>query len=191
MKKDFLRLFVAVEAGDSNLARIADATTKMRGLAPDAKWVRQEGQHVTLVFLGDVEEEKLGEVIEHARDVAGKHAPMDLSFAGGGCFGGRKPRVLWVGVRGDVEALARLQKDLTAALAGYGQDKDEHAFHPHLTLARAREARGDQRLASCADALASEDFGRVTLGEVVIFRSELSPSGARYTAMARLPLGAR
>jgi RNA 2',3'-cyclic 3'-phosphodiesterase len=185
-----MRLFVAVDPGKACLERIARATERLHAIAPDAKWVRDEGRHVTLVFLGDVEDERLAEVVEAARGVVEKNAPIALRFEGGGYFGGRKPRVLWVGVQGDVEALGRLHADLVASLAAFSADKDDHAFHPHLTLARAREARGDPRLGACAAALAGEVFGEITLGEVVVYRSELAPAGAKYTAMARLSLSA-
>jgi len=183
-----MRLFLAVDPGKECLAALAKVTKDLRASAPDAKWVREEGRHVTLVFLGDVDDEKLDEVARIAGEVVRKYEPIALRIEGGGCFGGRKPRVLWVGVRGDVVALCKMQRELADALVEMRQDKDEHGYTPHLTLARAREARGDPRLCTCADALASEVFGEIEVRDVVLYKSELSPAGARYTPMARLPL---
>jgi 2'-5' RNA ligase len=112
---------------------------------------------------------------------------MSLRFEGAGCFGGRKPRVLWVGVGGEVAALCAAQKELATALADIGQGPEDRAYSPHLTLARAGDARGEPGFVEIAKELGGESFGDIVLGEIVVYRSELSPKGAKYTAVARLP----
>lgn len=184
-----MRLFVAVDPGSDCLEQIEKAASSLRKKAPSAKWVRAEGMHLTLVFLGEVPDETLDAVIEAARGAARVFAPMRLRFEGGGCFGGRKPRVLWVGVHGELNSLVSLQKSLSSALVPVGYTPEERAFSAHLTLARARDARGDAAFSDCAAALSSQTFGETNVTEIVVYRSELGPAGARYTAMARLPLG--
>jgi 2'-5' RNA ligase len=180
-----MRLFIAFDPGEEILGRIEEARARVRGRAARAKWVRAEGMHVTLVFLGEVPD--AGEVVERARAVASRHAPMTLRFEGAGCFGGRKARVLWVGVGGEVEALCAVQKELSTALADLGQGPEDRAYSPHLTLARAGEARGEPGFAEIAKELGGELFGEIVLREIVVYRSELSREGAKYTAVARLP----
>ncbi|UQA54723.1 RNA 2',3'-cyclic phosphodiesterase [Polyangium aurulentum] len=180
-----MRLFVAFDPGEEVLGRIEEARARVRGKAARAKWVRVEGMHVTLVFLGEVPD--AGDVVERARAVASQHAPMTLRFEGAGCFGGRKARVLWVGVGGEVAALCAVQKELSTALADLGQGPEDRAYSPHLTLARAGESRGEPGFAEIAKELGGELFGEIVLREIVVYRSELSREGAKYTAVARLP----
>lgn len=183
------RLFVAVDPSEDNNTRIAEAVGRARTHAPRARWVRTEGCHVTLVFLGSVAEELVPAVVAKVEAVAVRHAPFSLRFEGAGCFGGRKPRVLWVGVAGDVPALGLVQRSFSEALTEVGYVPEERLFSPHLTLARAGGFGGDTGLFSAARSLAGESFGEVNVREIILYESVLSPAGAKYEAVARLPLG--
>ncbi|MDC3954103.1 RNA 2',3'-cyclic phosphodiesterase [Polyangium jinanense] len=183
------RLFLAVDPGDECHTRIAEAVSRARVHAPRARWVRTEGIHVTLVFLGAVEESLVPAVVAKVEGVAVRHAPLTLRFEGAGCFGGRKPRVLWIGVEGDVPALGLVHKELSEALTEVGYVPEERLFSPHLTLARAGFGGTDAGLWAAARALAGESFGEVNVRELVLYESVLSAAGARYEAVARLPLG--
>jgi 2'-5' RNA ligase len=184
-----LRLFVAVDPAPEVRDRLRDAIGRSRPRAPSAKWVDAASLHVTLAFLGDVEEARVAEHSAAIAAVASRHAPIDLSFRGAGAFGGRKPRVLWVGVEGAVEALAAAQRDLSTALVPLGYAPENRPFSAHLTLARARDPRGDAALAACAEALAGEDFGATRVASILLYRSELSSKGAKYTLLSEAPLG--
>lgn len=186
-----LRLFVAVDPAPEVRDRLRDAIARMRPSAPSAKWVDAGSLHVTLAFLGDVEEARVAEHSAAIAAVASRHAPIDLSFRGAGGFGGKKPRVLWVGVEGGVASLAEAQRDLSAALVPLGFTSENRPFTAHLTLARARDPRGDAGLAACAEALAGEDFGATRVTEILLYRSDLSSKGAKYTALSSAPLSAR
>ncbi|MDI1477892.1 RNA 2',3'-cyclic phosphodiesterase [Polyangium sp. y55x31] len=183
------RLFLAVDPGEECHARIAEAVGRARAHAPRARWVRTEGIHLTLVFLGAVAESLVPAVVAKAEGVAVRHAPLTLRFEGAGCFGGRKPRVLWIGVEGDVPALGLVQKELSEALTEVGYVPEERVFSPHLTLARAGFGGVDAGLWAAARLLAGESFGEVNVRELVLYESELSAAGAHYEAVARLPLG--
>jgi 2'-5' RNA ligase len=183
------RLFVAIDPAPPVREAIARALGRLRALAPRARWVDAGSLHVTLAFLGDVDEERVPAFAEATRAAARRHPPVELRFAGGGVFGGRRPRVLWGGVTGDLEALARAQRDLVEALAPLGYAGDEHAFSPHLTLARARDPRGDPAFEACVEALEAEDFGLSRVEALVLYRSGLGPTGPRYTPIATGPLG--
>lgn len=184
------RLFIAVDPGKDVLANVERVMTRLRSKSPGSKWVKPEGMHVTLVFLGDVPDEQVDAVAKAAGEVAKKHSPLGLKFEGGDSFGSpKKPRVLWVGVTGDVDRLIAIQKDLADALKPLGYEGEDRPFSPHLTLARAGEQRGDAPLADCAAVLAKETFGETAIGALVIYRSDLSPKGATYTALHELGLG--
>jgi 2'-5' RNA ligase len=184
-----LRLFVAVDVGEQVQGRVAHMVEKLRRKAPDAKWVRPEGMHLTLAFLGSTEDALVPPIVTALETAAGQHGSIVLSVEGGGVFGSpNRPRVLWAGISGDIERLRGLQKDIERALVPFGLTPEDRPYSPHLTLARARESRGDSALSACAQALAGQSFGQAEIGEIVLYRSDLSPSGARYTVLCRAPL---
>ncbi len=183
------RLFVAVDPAPAVVERVGAAIAAARGLAPSAKWAAPGSFHVTLAFLGDTPVERVPDLTAAIAAAALRHPPVDLCVAGAGTFGGRRPRVLWAGVTGDVAALAALAGDVEAALAPFGYTPEHRPFTAHLTLARARDPRGDPAFVQCAAALAGEDFGATRVEQVILYRSDLSPKGAAYTPLAALPLG--
>ena len=185
-----MRVFVAVEPGAEQLQKIEDILRKLMPKAPSAKWVDPAGLHLTLAFLGDISEERLPLVIAAAESAAALHRPLALRISKGGVFGaGRRSRVLWLGVSGQVEELGAVRRDLEQALAmSTGYAPEEGRFEPHLTLARSRDPRGDPALDACAQMVGDTDFGEVQISEIVVFRSELTTKGARYMPMARARL---
>lgn len=185
-----MRLFVAVSPGRDICERIERAMEELRRLSPKSKWVRGGDCHITLSFLGQVDDAKVPAVSEAIVGAVARHAPLSLHFGGGGSFGKpRRPRVLWASVTGDTGALEAVQGDVEAALEPLGFPREDRPFKAHVTLARAREAGGDQGLAACAEDLAARDFGEARIEEVILFRSDLSPAGPRYTPVVRAPLG--
>jgi 2'-5' RNA ligase len=185
-----VRLFLAVSPGTDICERLGQAIEEVRGSSPRSKWVRASDCHITLAFLGQVDDAKVPAVVAAVLEAAARHAPLSLRFGGGGSFGrGRRPRVLWASVAGDVEALAAVQGSVAEALVPLGFPQEDRPFKAHVTLARAREAGGDAGLAACAEALGGRDFGEARVAEVILFRSDLSPAGPRYTAVVRAPLG--
>ncbi|AUX24280.1 hypothetical protein SOCEGT47_048170 [Sorangium cellulosum] len=184
-----MRVFVAVDPGAELLARVGELLREISPLAPSAKWVEPAGLHITLAFMGEIGEERLPLVIA-AASVAGFHRPLTLRIEKGGAFGARRrPRVLWLGVGGAVSALSAIHRDLEQALSlSTGYVPEDRPFAPHLTLARSRDPRGDPALEACAQRIEGVDFGETQVRELVVYQSELTPKGARYTALARVPL---
>jgi len=185
-----VRVFVAVEPGAELLQKFGDLLGRLSPKAPSAKWVDPEGLHITLAFLGDIAEERVPLVIAAAESAAALHRPLTLQIAKGGTFGaGRRPRVLWLGVGGEVDELSGVRRDLEQALAmSTGYVPEEGRFEPHLTIARSRDPRGDPALETCVQAIGDTDFGELHVDQIVVVRSDLTPKGARYTVMARAPL---
>lgn len=180
-----MRLFIAVDPGKEVLERIERALPRLRQKSPGSKWVHPKDLHITLVFLGETEDEKVPELCDILKRTAARHTPITLSFKGGGAFGSaHRPTVLWAGLAGDLDALHTLQKSLIEALVPFGHKPETRPFKAHLTLARARDAGGDHGLAACAAPLGQSDFGRARIGEIVLFRSDLEPTGPRYTPIA-------
>jgi 2'-5' RNA ligase len=190
-----LRLFVAVDPDLAVRDAIARGLPELVALAPKARWVPPTSLHVTLVFLGSVDEERVPPLTTVLASATQANGALDLTFGGGGMFGRRSPRTLWAGVAGDVERLGALQGDVTAGLQGAGfaggeanLDRAGATFVPHLTLARSRAQTGEPAFPACVARLAEMSFGVSRIENVVLYQSEPGGNEPRYRALAKLPL---
>jgi 2'-5' RNA ligase len=194
-----MRLFVALDINDVIRGRIARFLDGVRGFAPDARWARPESLHVTLKFIGEKPEEEVEKI---KRALATIEAPMfEMTFRGHGFLpGARAPRVFWVGIEGEPK-LTSLAATVDENLAQLDIPKEEHAFNPHLTLARGaggsasprgrkgeNPKRGFQLMQEKLAALPSPQFGTMTAREFFLYRSQLSPGGSKYTQLAGFAL---
>lgn len=178
-----LRLFVAVGVPDEVRARLDAALEPLRARHPWLRWTDPSGWHLTMAFLGWVDEGRAGAVAE-AVDVAARESrSFELALDGSlGSFGGR---VLWAGIS-ESAPLRTLADGVRAELEARGFEMESRPFHAHLTVARApRDRRMPQALA--ADWQGPQDAWQVT--EALVMRSHLGRGGARYEAWSRLPLG--
>ncbi len=192
-----MRLFVALDIDAEIRERIASFLEEVRGLAPDVRWARPEALHITLKFIGEMQEARLDEV--HAALGQIRSEATAIRFRGTGFFPTAKSaRVYWAGVEADGR-LAALAGALESALEPLGVEREQRAFSPHLTLARTgsgRPSRGreDRRnptfrqLQEKLTAMPPADFGTMTPREFFLYQSKLSPKGAEYTKLAAFPL---
>jgi len=170
------------------MAEIERLQDRLRCAGGDVKWTRPASVHLTLKFLGAVEEEMIEPLAQSAGQATAAHSPLTLKIDETGVFPGRKKaRVVWLGLAGDVDGLAALAGDIETVAQGFGFKPEKRSFRPHLTLGRFRSGRGRSELLSELDRL---DLRRVEFiaREVVLFKSDLKPTGAVYTALQRLPL---
>jgi RNA 2',3'-cyclic 3'-phosphodiesterase len=185
-----MRLFIAADVPDAvreALAALQARISAALGRSGTLKWVKPEHAHLTLVFLGNVDDARVPAVVETvaaAVDLPG----FEVAFEGVGVFPPRgAPRVLWVGVgRGDRE-LVELQRMLASRIAALGLPLEDRPFHPHLTLARWRESRSsdrDRAIAAAPRGVAA----RAHVDGATLYQSRLSPAGPTYTALARANL---
>ena len=187
------RVFVALTAPEPVRGQVEKAQAELRACVPQARvtWTRREQFHLTLKFLGNVEGERVGGLVEAVRGAAGGFAPLRLRAEGVGCFPDlRSPRVVWLGVRDLEEALPRLQRAIEAASAGFTAQERPERFSGHLTLGRIKSIGRPEAesLARRAKAMAERFFGQWTADRVEIIRSVLSSEGARHTVLATVPL---
>ena len=175
-----VRTFVALELPEAAVQTLAGVIDRLSRLQDRVRWTRPEGMHLTLKFLGDVEAEKVPEVVDAVGKVAGKAAPFSLHTAEIGGFPGEdRARVVWVGVGGDLDALTGLQAGVEAALSPLGFPPERRRFFPHLTLGRAR--RNPVAVPpEPAGSVRSPDF---RVERVTVMKSDLRPGGAVYTAL--------
>lgn len=190
-----IRTFVAIELTPDLERAVRDLQTqlKQRLPFPALRWVQPHGIHLTLKFLGDVPPSRLPAIQDALATVATRHAPFDLVATGLGVFPSlSRPNVLWVGLAGDLPRLHRLRDDVEAAIAPLGYLTESRPFHPHLTLARIKDA-APADLQGVRDLLRqppAADLGALPVTAVYLMRSDLSPQGARYTPLAVYPLPA-
>ena len=180
-----VRCFVAVLLPEAVRQRIDEAATALRAREVPVSWVRAENLHVTLRFLGAVDEATLGRARESLAEAAAEVAPFRLAVGGFGGFpSADTPRVLWVGIAEGGEALIALHARLERALAGRGIPHDARAFHPHVTLGRARAPRGATGLGDLLTG-AGAALGETRVEAVHLMRSDLHPAGSRYGVLAQ------
>lgn len=176
------RLFIALPIADDVIAELARVA---RDGPRDWRWVKPDAMHLTLAFLGEVEEGRVAAAERALRRGAEGAPALELAAAGLGAFPDqRRARVLWAGVAGDLRQLAALQTGIALALGSEGFELDGKPFHPHLTLARARVP---QPLPPSLDR--AQRFGSWRATEVRLYRSHLGPQGPRYEVLAAAALG--
>lgn len=183
-----IRTFVAIDLPGPIQAALAGFVQILRQANAPVSWVKPDRIHLTLKFLGDVPEEQVPALCEALQSVAGGAAPFMLQAAGCGAFPTLKQmRVVWVGVRGDVEALRALQTGVEEALGPLGFQPEGRPFRAHLTVGRVK---GSQRARVLQETLlSSQDFSAEAFDvtELVLYKSVLRPEGAQYTPLCRAP----
>jgi 2'-5' RNA ligase len=177
-----MRLFVALELSPEVHAAVLSVVERLRDADADLRWVRPDGMHLTLKFIGEVAADKL-EPLHEALLRVKSEAPVRLAFRGLGYFPNpRRPRVLWIGVEAS-ENLAPLAAQVEAALEPLGIPAEKRAYVPHLTLGRFRSDRRLPQLQERIAELPSTDFGGFAARAFALFQSKLSPHGAQYARL--------
>ena len=180
------RLFCAVELPEEVRKQLEEHILNLRKAIPDAaaSWSRVENIHLTLKFLGNVALDQIPAISAAATRTVAEFSPFSIGIGNTGVF--PKPsraQVLWIGVTDSSGKLSALQERLENECAAEGFPKEDRAYRPHLTIARIRRPEGARRL---ADAHLQMQFKAVEieLNELIVFRSELSPKGSKYTPIS-------
>ncbi len=179
-----MRIFIALDIPAETRERLQEYMERARSYAPDARWARVEGLHVTLKFVGEVGDELMPRMKSALSAV--KASPFELKFEGVGFFPNPKAaRVFWAGVNGG-QALPDLAAAIDAALGKLGIACEEKAYHPHLTLARA-STHPLRELAPLLNGAAPQ-FGTMTAREFFMYQSQPQRGGSKYTKLERFGL---
>ncbi|MEW6327989.1 MAG: RNA 2',3'-cyclic phosphodiesterase [Thermodesulfobacteriota bacterium] len=184
-----IRSFLAVDLPLALRESMISATMGLRTSAADVKWIRPEGIHLTLKFLGNIEEGQIEPIVNAVSGVITDQKPLALKAEGMGAFPDlRRPRVIWIGMTGDIERLMVIQKGIEQALSALGFPAEDRPFTPHLTLGRVRSYKRTSDLAHKIEGLKDINFNPFTVTELILYKSTLRPEGAIYTPLRRLPL---
>ena len=179
-----LRCFIAISLPRELKAEILGIQDRLKSAGADVSWTRQEGMHLTLKFLGEIEEKGIPK-IERALDMAVDGVTtFVLSVSGMGIFPDlRSPRVVWIGLKEEGNNLIKLHKGVEEELKKIGFPSEERRFTPHITLGRIRSNRNIEKLLKLIDAEKGVDSGGVEVSDLHLIKSELKPSGAVYTEL--------
>lgn len=178
-----IRTFICIELPEELKTKIGDIQAPLKQHSGSVSWVRPQNIHLTLKFLGMVEEQRLPDIVQVVREIAGKYSPFTLIPEGLGVFPhARSPRVFWLGIRDDSGTLAQMQEDLEENLEAVGFAREKRAFKPHLTIGRVRPYRKPKELTSAflAIAFSAEPF---QVDHITVMQSDLKPTGAIYTPL--------
>jgi len=188
-----IRSFLAIGIPEEILGEIGRLQERLkREIRGDIRWVRPEGIHLTLKFFGDIPEGAVSDISPVVEKAAAGHDPPGLSVSGTGVFPDlRRPRVLWLGMTGDVERLLTLQTALERDLQRIGFPREERPFRPHLTLARIRSQQGLTGLGRALEKRGDCEAGRFVAAGLSLFKSDLTPQGAIYTKLREFPFTGR
>jgi len=188
-----MRVFVAISPPHPIQEHLDAIQRKLRTRLHDnaLRWTQPAGVHLTLAFLGNVDDQRIDPLVADLRAACQAAVSMNLALGRLGAFPDLlRPRVIWVGLTGDLATLATLQDNVRRATAPYAERPEDKPFHPHLTLARLRpDTRGLRGLAEALEAISSVPRSSGwTADELHLFRSELRPQGPLYTSLAVIQL---
>lgn len=179
-----LRLFIAVELSSEVRGKLSAAQEKFKTSGARVKWVRPHQIHVTLKFLGNVDETRVGAIIEAVSAALQPCEPFTVTVAGAGTFPpGRRARVVWAGVNKGDDKLIKLQHTVEDACEKLGFKAEKRVFRPHFTLGRIKSGTGLRRLLQQMERYRDREFGRLKVRNVLLIRSKLTPEGPHYTIL--------
>lgn len=181
------RVFCALAIPDAVRQKMREHINSLVRSFPDVKvsWTNTDNIHLTLKFFGNIAVDQVPSITDSAAAAADESTIFDLQIGACGVFPGRsRPKVLWIGVSDFSGGLSRLQQRLEDECEKRGLPKEERTFKPHLTIARLRGGNDTRAL---VDAHLRIEFPEQTINvnELIVFRSELSSDGSKYTAISK------
>ncbi len=178
-----IRTFVAIDLPEGIKDDLSSVIADLGRKNDRVRWVKPAGMHLTLKFLGDIPEQTVGTLSAELDAVAREFPPLGLAVEGLGAFPNlRRPRVVWAGMSGDLELLRKLASRVDRACTSFGVKPEKRPFQAHITIGRLKVPT----VVDLNKELRKKDFSAT---EIVLYQSELLPTGARYTVLNRSILG--
>jgi len=183
-----IRSFIAVEIDSKTIQNISDAIDQLKARVPGVRWAPVNNLHVTLKFLGDIEEARVDPIARALREHLQPFSRFIINAKGLGVFPDlRRPRVLWVGL--ESTRLAGLASLVEQSLEPLGLLPEKRPFQPHLTIGRWREReKPDIKIGAILDGWKNHEFGQSEVKIVTLFRSTLRPGGAIHRVLEEVAL---
>jgi len=185
-KDDKIRAFFAIEIPDDFQKWIEENVIDiLRKSSAKVKWVARENIHITLRFIGEIEKDKLSQIVDNVDNNIRGIGKIKLELSQTGYFGKKFPRVLWVGLDGDVDKLEQIHERIELACRGAGIEPDDKKFSPHITIGRVKSPSHTKEL---IEAIGEIEIPCLTFEtcELALFKSTLTPEGPIYNVLKRI-----
>jgi RNA 2',3'-cyclic 3'-phosphodiesterase len=183
--EDIMRCFIAIEVPSEVKSAFVELQNDLRGAGADVAWTNPDNVHLTLKFLGEIDKKLVSKVEQVCLETISSMSPFKLSIDRIGLFPNeRHPRVLWIGLGGEIETLEKLQEQLDERLAGIGFEVEEKDFQPHLTVGRIRSNKNLREMLKRSDGYSLPTLSFM-VEEIVLMKSDLLSSGACYSELAK------
>jgi 2'-5' RNA ligase len=184
-----MRTFIAIDLDKEIKDKLSSFLLELDKVSKKIKWAKKEGMHLTLKFLGEIEEKMIPEVKSILEEISSKCPSFILRLRGTGTFPERRknPRVIWVGIE-ESKDLKALQAQLEQELEKKGFPREKREFHPHLTLGRIKPHSYLGSIFSLLESNKESDFGEMEVKKIAFFQSILKPTGAEYRVLSEFDL---
>lgn len=184
-----MRTFVAIDLKPEIKKNISQFIQKLESHNPNARWVKNQGMHLTLKFVGEITDDKAREIRSVLMDLSLRHERFPMKLLGTGTFPprSRHPRILWVGIE-ESQKLMSVQNEVESMLEKLSISREKRRFHPHLTLGRVRSSHNIAPVLEELSENRDTEFGSMEVEEITFFKSTLNPTGAEYSALAKVQL---
>ncbi|MGV8121739.1 MAG: RNA 2',3'-cyclic phosphodiesterase [Candidatus Xenobiia bacterium LiM19] len=184
----FYAMFISSRIGDTLTRHISQCALS----GADVKWVESQNLHLTLKFLGEVQQERLEEILAAGESAADGVKDFRVFWEGFGAFPDfRRPRVIWAGMKQGGRAVSEIVERLEDRLAAAGFRKEERAFRPHLTIGRVKSQRGMEELRKVVEKIENSRIGEMEVGSFSLVQSTLTSKGPIYREVRNFALGAK
>ncbi|MBU2521464.1 MAG: RNA 2',3'-cyclic phosphodiesterase [Proteobacteria bacterium] len=186
---DTIRTFIAFKLPENIISSIRKIQEDIKSYAFKVRWVNPENIHLTLKFLGNISATDIEKVSESIINTVNGHAPISLTVKGAGVFPCiKRPRVIWVGITGEIEKLAGIQKDIEENLEKLGFPREKRPFRGHLTLGRIKGKIDPKKLLDAMKKFERFESELFIADKVFLFKSDLNSTGSVYTEIKSITL---
>ena len=188
---DGIRAFIAVKISQEIQDKLAGIQDKLKQADAQVSWVNPDNIHLTLKFLGDIQETQIPDILEAMTASAKTVSPFSMQIGYAGAFPNLSfPRVIWIGVTDDEQgSLKALEADLSPRLETLGFQEEGGRFQPHLTLGRVRSQKKKSTLFRAIEGIVNIWVGVTSVDALYLIRSELRSTGSEYTEIGKVNLG--
>ena len=182
-----IRTFVAIDLPPALISLLEKVQEELKTTGLRVKWVRPKNIHLTLKFIGNISPSGIDKIRGAMTDAVDDIAGINLVARGVGVFPGiKRPRVIWVGLGGQIQLLFAMQRALEDNLEALGFEKEKRPFKGHLTLGRFKQTVHPDTIRRFIQEYANLSSEEFTVRRIILFRSELKPTGAIYTQLQQV-----
>jgi len=184
-----IRAFIAVEIDKTNKQRLSKLISDLKKSNTDIKWVGENQMHLTLKFLGNIEQDRVQVISGALKSIADNFKGFNIRLSKIGAFPNlRRPRVIWLDIDKGAEELKSLSNKIEIELEKIGFKKEKREFKAHLTLGRVRSLKVIENLEKIINETDFQPPNEIKIDKLILFQSTLTPKGAIYTPLSECPI---